>query len=56
VIWREMASMATGAHGGMGFPDPLVLHYWCKRIGLRQMLGETQHCREEAARVQGWGV
>jgi len=54
-VGRDIARMATEAHGGMGFTDLLGLHYWFKRIGFnRQMLGGPEHCREEAARVQGW--
>ncbi len=54
-IGRDIARMATEAHGGMGFTDLLGLHYWFKRISFnRQMLGSPEHCREEAARVQGW--
>jgi alkylation response protein AidB-like acyl-CoA dehydrogenase len=54
-VAREIARMATEAHGGMGFTDLLGLHYWFKRIMFnRQMLGGPEHCREEAARVQGW--
>ena len=54
-IGRDIARMATEAHGGMGFTDLLGLHYWFKRIGFnRQMLGGPENCREEAARVQGW--
>jgi alkylation response protein AidB-like acyl-CoA dehydrogenase len=54
-VGRDIARMATEAHGGMGFTDLLGLHYWFKRISFdRQMLGGPEHCREEAARVQGW--
>jgi len=54
-VGRDIARMTTEAHGGMGFTDLLGLHYWFKRIGFnRQMLGGPEHCREEAARVQGW--
>jgi alkylation response protein AidB-like acyl-CoA dehydrogenase len=54
-VGREIARMATEAHGGMGFTDLLGLHYWFKRISFnRQMLGGPEQCREEAARVQGW--
>jgi alkylation response protein AidB-like acyl-CoA dehydrogenase len=54
-VGRDIARMATEAHGGMGFTDLLGLHYWFKRIGFnRQMLGGPEHCREEAARLQGW--
>lgn len=54
-VGRDIARMATEAHGGMGFTDLLGLHYWFKRIGFdRQMLGGPEYCREEAARLQGW--
>ena len=54
-VGRDIARMATEAHGGMGFTDLLGLHYWFKRIGFnRQMLGGPERCREEAARLQGW--
>jgi len=54
-VGRDIARMATEAHGGMGFTDLLGLHYWFKRISFnRQMLGNPEHCREEAARLQGW--
>ncbi len=54
-VGRDVARMATEAHGGMGFTDLLGLHYWFKRISFnRQMLGGPERCREEAARLQGW--
>jgi alkylation response protein AidB-like acyl-CoA dehydrogenase len=54
-VGREASRMATEVHGGMGFTDLLGLHYWFKRISFnRQMLGGPEHCREEAARLQGW--
>jgi alkylation response protein AidB-like acyl-CoA dehydrogenase len=54
-VGRDIARMTTEAHGGMGFTDLLGLHYWFKRISFnRQMLGGPEHCREEAARLQGW--
>ena len=54
-VGRDVARMATEAHGGMGFTDLLGLHYWFKRISFnRQMLGGPEHCREEAAHLQGW--
>jgi alkylation response protein AidB-like acyl-CoA dehydrogenase len=54
-VGRDIARMATEAHGGMGFTDLLGLHYWFKRISFnRQMLGSPEYCREEAARLQGW--
>jgi alkylation response protein AidB-like acyl-CoA dehydrogenase len=56
-VGRDIARMATEAHGGMGFTDLLGLHYWFKRISFnRQILGGPERCREEAARLQGWGV
>ena len=54
-VGRDIARMATEAHGGMGFTDLLGVHYWFKRISFnRQMLGGPEFCREEAARLQGW--
>jgi alkylation response protein AidB-like acyl-CoA dehydrogenase len=54
-VGRDIARMATEAHGGMGFTDLLGLHHWFKRISFnRQMLGGPERCREEAARLQGW--
>ena len=54
-VGRDIARMATEAHGGMGFTDLLGLHYWFKRISFnRQMLGTPEYCRDEAARLQGW--
>ena len=56
-VGRDVARMATEAHGGMGFTDLLGLHYWFKRISFnRQMLGGPERCREEAARLQGWAA
>jgi alkylation response protein AidB-like acyl-CoA dehydrogenase len=52
-----IARTSTEVHGGMGFTDLLGLHYWFKRIGFnRQMFGTPERLREQAARVQGWGV
>ena len=54
-VGRDIARMATEAHGGMGFTDLLGLHYWFKRISFnRQILDSPEQCREEAARLQGW--
>ena len=54
-VGREIARLTTEVHGGMGFTDLLGLHYWFKRIAFnRQMLGAPEHCRQEAAAVQGW--
>lgn len=54
-VGREIARLTTEMHGGMGFTDLLGLHYWFKRVAFnRQMLGAPEHCRQEAAAVQGW--
>jgi alkylation response protein AidB-like acyl-CoA dehydrogenase len=54
-VGRDIARMATEAHGGMGFTDLLGLHHWFSRISFnRQMLGGPERCREEAAQLQGW--
>jgi alkylation response protein AidB-like acyl-CoA dehydrogenase len=55
-VGREVSRMATEVHGGMGFTDELGLHHWFKRISAnRQLLGGPEHCRREAAALQGWG-
>lgn len=52
---RFVARTATEVHGGMGFTDLLGLHYWFKRILLnRQLLGDPEQTRLEAARLQQW--
>ena len=54
-VARDVARMATEAHRGMGFTDLPGLHYWFKRISFnRQILGNPERCREEAAQLQGW--
>jgi alkylation response protein AidB-like acyl-CoA dehydrogenase len=54
-VGRDIARISTEVHGGMGFTDLMGLHYWFKRISFdRQVLGGSERCREEAARVQGW--
>jgi alkylation response protein AidB-like acyl-CoA dehydrogenase len=56
-VGREVARMATEAHGGMGFTDELGLHYWFKRVNAsRHLLGGPERCRQEAAALQGWGA
>ena len=48
-----VARTATEVHGGIGFTDELGLHLWFKRIGAnRQLLGNPDRAREEAARLQ----
>jgi len=54
-VGREVSRLATETHGGMGFTDLLGLHIWFKRIAQnRQLLGTPEHCRRDAARLQGW--
>lgn len=56
-VGRFVARTATEVHGGMGFTDLLGLHYWFKRIMLdRQLLGDPQATRLEAARLQDWAL
>jgi alkylation response protein AidB-like acyl-CoA dehydrogenase len=56
-VGRDVARISTEVHGGMGFTDLTGLHYWMKRIGFnRQVLGGTERCRQEAARLQGWAA
>jgi len=56
-VGREVSRMATEVHGGMGFTHELGLHYWFKRIATdRQLLGGPEHCRRDAAALQGWGA
>lgn len=52
---RFIARTATEVHGGMGFTDLMGLHYWYKRVNVdRQMLGNAEVLRDEAAVAQGW--
>lgn len=54
-VGRDVARLSTEVHGGVGFTDLAGLHYWMKRIGFnRQVLGGSERCRQEAARLQGW--
>lgn len=56
-VSREVSRMAIEVHGGMGFTELLGLPYWFKRIAFnRQMLGNAERCRLEAAQVQGWAA
>ena len=56
-VAREVSRMAIEVHGGVGFTDLLGLPYWFRRIAFnRQMLGNPERCRHEAAQVQGWGA
>jgi alkylation response protein AidB-like acyl-CoA dehydrogenase len=52
-IGREIASIATQVHGGIGWTDEQNLHFWFKRIGVaRHLLGGPEMLRERAASLQ----
>ncbi|MDG2334538.1 MAG: acyl-CoA/acyl-ACP dehydrogenase [Myxococcota bacterium] len=52
-IGREIASVATQVHGGIGWTDEQNLHFWFKRIGVaRGLLGGPHWLRERAASLQ----
>jgi len=54
-IGREIASVATQVHGGIGWTDEQNLHFWFKRIAnARHLLGGPEHLRERAATLQGF--
>jgi alkylation response protein AidB-like acyl-CoA dehydrogenase len=53
-IGREIASVATQVHGGVGWTDEQNLHVWYKRIGVaRHLLGGPELLRERVAQLQG---
>jgi len=53
-IGREIASVATQVHGGIGWTDEQNLHFWFKRIGVaRHLLGGPELLRNRAAEIQG---
>jgi len=53
-IGREIASVSTQVHGGVGWTDEQNLHFWFKRIGVaRHLLGGPELLRERAAALQG---
>jgi len=53
-IGREIASVSTQVHGGIGWTDEQNLHFWFKRIGVaRGLLGGPHLLREQAAALQG---
>jgi alkylation response protein AidB-like acyl-CoA dehydrogenase len=53
-IGREIASVSTQVHGGIGWTDDQNLHFWFKRIGnARHLLGGPEWLRERAAVIQG---
>ena len=52
-IGREISSIATQVHGGIGWTDEQNLHFWFKRIGVaRHLLGGPDFLRERAAEIQ----
>jgi alkylation response protein AidB-like acyl-CoA dehydrogenase len=54
-IGREIASISTQVHGGIGWTDEQNLHFWFKRIGnARHLLGGPEHLRQRAAELQGF--
>ena len=53
-IGRDIASVATQVHGGIGWTDDQNLHFWFKRIGVaRHLLGGPEFLRNRAAELQG---
>ncbi len=53
-IGREIASVSTQVHGGIGWTDEQNLHLWFKRIGVaRHLLGGPELLRSRAAELQG---
>ncbi|MFP8880649.1 MAG: acyl-CoA dehydrogenase family protein [Myxococcota bacterium] len=56
-IAREIASVSTQVHGGVGWTDEQNLHFWFKRIGnARHLLGGPEYLRNRAAELQGFAV
>jgi alkylation response protein AidB-like acyl-CoA dehydrogenase len=52
-IGREIASISTQVHGGIGWTDEQNLHFWFKRIGsARHLLGGPEFLRNRAAELQ----
>jgi alkylation response protein AidB-like acyl-CoA dehydrogenase len=53
-IGREIASVSTQVHGGIGWTDEQNLHFWFKRIAnARHLLGGPELLRDRAAQLQG---
>ena len=53
-IGREIASVSTQVHGGIGWTEEQNLHFWFKRISsARHMLGGPEFLRNRAAELQG---
>ena len=56
-IGREIASISTQVHGGVGWTDEQNLHFWFKRIGVaRHLLGGPEFLRERAASLQSLDI
>ncbi len=56
-IAREIASVSTQVHGGIGWTDEQNLHFWFKRIGnARHLLGGPEYLRNRAAELQGFAA
>ncbi|MDJ0851117.1 MAG: acyl-CoA dehydrogenase family protein [Myxococcota bacterium] len=56
-IGREIASVSTQVHGGIGWTDEQNLHFWFKRIAnARHLLGGPELLRSRAAELQGFAV
>ena len=54
-VAREIASVATQVHGGIGWTDEQNLHFWFKRIAnARHLLGGPELLRARAAALQGF--
>ncbi len=54
-IGREIASVSTQVHGGIGWTDEQNLHFWFKRIAnARHLLGGPEALRARAAELQGF--
>jgi alkylation response protein AidB-like acyl-CoA dehydrogenase len=54
-IGREIASVATQVHGGIGWTDEQNVHFWFKRIAnARHLLGGPEYLRSRAAEIQGF--
>jgi alkylation response protein AidB-like acyl-CoA dehydrogenase len=56
-VGREIASVSTQVHGGIGWTDEQNLHFWFKRIGnARHLLGGPEYLRDCAAELQGFAA
>ena len=54
-IAREIASVSTQVHGGIGWTDEQNLHFWFKRVGnARHLLGGPEALRQRAAELQSF--